>query len=100
MTEATLTREQIVAAFKRGDHVEGEVSISLDELVADDDSWSNLMDLASERLVGSDLLMDISINPVKVNDDGSIVFRVSGDAQMVVESDDLDEDEEGDKDKS
>lgn len=62
-------------------YVSGEVSFDLNELLG---GIENLNDLAGERLIGLDLLEDISYEPLRV-EDGQVVLTVTGDPRQALD---------------
>ena len=69
--------EDIRANLDKEGHISGNVPVSLADVISRD--LEGFIDLVSEKLVGSDLLMDVSYEVVGVNQESGIVIKVSGD---------------------
>jgi hypothetical protein len=63
--------------------ISGEVRISINDLM--NHNISELMDMMSERLTGSPLLADFSFAVLRAEDQ-MIVFQVTGDVSMILET--------------
>lgn len=63
-------------------YIRGEVIVDLSDLI--DSDLEGALDLFSDRLTGSDILMDIAYKALRV-EDGSVVIEVSGDPSMIIE---------------
>ena len=74
----------------RDGFIKGEVRTDPSELISRD--LEGALDMFSEELTGSTLLMDVDYKAVRV-EDGAIVFEVSGDPASIIESLGLDEDD-------
>lgn len=83
-----LTERQIVQAIKNSVPVDGYISaviaVDVSEIV-DAGGLEGFLDLISNRLTGSDLLMDADYDVVGHKGD-ELHFRVSGDASGIVET--------------
>lgn len=75
--------------------VEGLATFDMEDLIGND--LESHGDQIGEKLVGSELLMDVSAKPVSVDPDGSIICRLSGDASEIIDGFDDDERAEYDK---
>lgn len=64
-------------------YISGEVYIDLDDIIRLD--LEGFLDLLSEQLIGSCLLMDINYKISKVDSDGMLVFVVHGDPSMALD---------------
>lgn len=77
--------ESLRAATGYDGYVKGEVYVHLSDII--DNDLEGFLDLISEALVGSTLLMDVNYNVVRVAEDGKLVLEVTGDPSMVYEED-------------
>lgn len=76
---APLTKEQIKARADDDNYIEGVVALKLEELIYNDPA--GFLDILSERLVGTSLLMDIQYDVV--GHDGNILhIKVAGDVSV------------------
>jgi hypothetical protein len=87
--DTPLTPFEIGARADENGWVEGLATFNMDDLIESDLDGHG--DQIGKKLVGSELLMDVSARPVSVTPDGSIVCRLSGDASAVVDGFDEDE---------
>lgn len=84
-----LTPYEIGARADENGWVEGLATFDMSDLI--DNDLDGHGDQIGEKLVGSELLMDVSARPVSVDPDGSIVCRLSGDASAIIDGFDEDE---------
>lgn len=77
--------EEIIAARDENNRVSGYVSVHISDIINRD--LEGFLDLISEKLIGSDLLMDINYDVVGMNrfDPNVLVIRVTGDVSYVIE---------------
>lgn len=78
-----LTPYEIGARASEDGWVEGLATFEMAELI--DNDLEAHGDQIGEKLVGSELLMDVTAHPVSVSPDGSIVCRLSGDASAIID---------------
>lgn len=81
-----LNAAEITERLDEHGHVSGIVAIDLTDLI--DGDLESVLDLLSERLVGSTLGMEIDYSPVHVQDDGVLLMRVTLDPSMVLDDTD------------
>lgn len=93
--ETPLTPYELGARAGSDGWVEGLATFDMDDLIGQDLDTHG--DEIGQKLVGSELLMDVSAKPVSVDPDGSIICRLSGDASAIIEG--FDEDERAEYDK-
>jgi hypothetical protein len=73
------TEDQLYEALSSGKHIQGNVEISPDELINNNEE--GVLDLLSTRLIGSELLSDISYEVIRWNPDTQcLIVKVAGDA--------------------
>lgn len=84
-----LTPYEIGARADEDGRVEGLATFDMDDLL--DSDLDGHGDQIGEKLVGSELLMDVSALPVSVTPEGSIVCRLTGDASAIIDGFDEDE---------
>jgi len=78
--QSPATEDQLYEAVAEGKYVTGVVEITPSDLV--DADYEGLLDLLSERLVGNDLLMDVTYEAIGWNPETKAVkYQVSGDPQ-------------------
>lgn len=87
--ETPLTAYEIGARGGSDGWVEGLATFDMADLIDNDVDGHG--DQIGTKLVGSELLMDVSARPVSVTAEGSIVCKLSGDASAIIESFDEDE---------
>jgi hypothetical protein len=90
--DAPLSAYEIGARADEDGWVEGLATFDMDDLI--DRDLDGHGDQIGEKLVGSELLMDVSAKPVSVTPDGSIVCKLTGDASAIIEG--FDENEAAD----
>jgi len=74
---------QILRLAKKDGFVHAVVAIDIDEINKAD--YEHFLDLISRRLVGSELLQDISYRIVGYKSPGTIHLEVTGDASAIIE---------------
>lgn len=84
-----LTPYELGARADENGWVEGLATFDMDDLI--DRDLDRHGDQIGEKLVGSELLMDVSARPVSVTAEGSIVCRLTGDASAIIDGFDGDE---------
>lgn len=91
-TDLTKVRspQEIIAGRDENNYAEGYVHIKLSD--ATGNTYEDFLDIISEKLVGSDLLMDINYKVVAIAEDDTMVLRVSGDLSSIFELEDMDDD--------
>lgn len=88
--EGPLTEEQMKEMITEDNpYLSGNIIVDQNEMI--DNDLEGFLDLISERLTGSPLLMDIDYKPIDVLEDGRIIFRARGDVSSIL---DLEENEE------
>jgi hypothetical protein len=87
--ETALTPFEIGARAGSDGWVEGLATFEMDDLIGNDLDGHG--DQIGFKLVGSELLMDVSARPVSVTPEGSIICRLSGDASAIIDGFDEDE---------
>jgi hypothetical protein len=78
-----LSAYEIGARADENGWVEGLATFDMDDLI--DRDLDSHGDQIGEKLVGSELLMDVSARPVSVTPDGSIVCKLTGDASAIID---------------
>lgn len=81
-----LTPDEIRARLDAEGYLTGDITVSLDDVI--DLDLEGFVDLCSDRLVGSPLLMAVEYTAVGVHTDGSLIIRVTGDPDAVLDDDD------------
>lgn len=84
-----LTPYEIGARADENGWVEGLATLDMSDLI--DNDLAQHGDQIGEKLVGSELLMDVTARPVSVTPDGSIVCQLSGDASAIIDGFDEDQ---------
>lgn len=84
-----LSAYEIGARADEDGWLEGLATFDMDDLI--DRDLNGHGDQIGEKLVGSELLMDVSAKPVSVTPDGSIVCKLTGDASAIIDGFDEDE---------
>lgn len=84
-----LTPYEIGARADEDGWVEGLATFDMDDLI--DSDLDGHGDQIGQKLVGSELLMDVTARPVSVMPDGSIVCRLTGDASAIIDGFDDDQ---------
>lgn len=84
-----LSAYEIGARADENGWVEGLATFDMGDLI--DSDLEGHGDQIGQKLVGSELLMDVNAQPVSVDVDGSIVCRLTGDASAVIEGFDEDQ---------
>lgn len=74
--------EDIIAARDENNYVTGYVQLHIEDIIHND--YESLLDLLSERLTNSILLMDINYDVVAIKDVNEIIFKVSGDVSAIL----------------
>lgn len=86
---APLSMKQIVLSTTDDNaYIQGNIVVGLNEIIGLD--LDAFLDMLSEKLSGSPLLMDIRCHVIGATNDGSIILHVSGDASEMVELSDDD----------
>ena len=80
------TIEEVLASRDEKNFVEGYVRVTMADIIYRD--YEELLDLIAEKLVGSNLLMEIDYDVVAVEPDNVLVLRVTGDVSAVISDDD------------
>lgn len=80
---APLAPAEIAARLDSDGMVSGLVAVDVSDLI--DGDLEYVLDLLSERLVGSSLGMEIDYQPVHVQDSGALVMRVTLDPSMILD---------------
>lgn len=86
-----MTIEEIKKNRSEDNYVEGIVPISLDQVIHND--FETFLDIISNKLVGSILLMDVNYSVVGHQDEYTILLNVSGDASQIIDDEGEDENE-------
>ena len=81
--------EDVIAARDENNYVEGFISIHISTMI--DNDLEGFLDIISEELVGSNLLMDINYDVVGLEDDNMIILKVRGDASEICSDDEENE---------
>ena len=63
-------------------YIEDNICIDLHTII--DNDLEGFLDIISEKLVGSPLLMDVSYSVVGTTEDGDIILKVSGDVSDII----------------
>jgi hypothetical protein len=87
--DTPLTPYELGARAGSDGWVEGLATFDMDDLIGNDLGGHG--DQIGEKLVGSELLMEVRARPVSVTPEGSIICRLSGNASAIIESFDEDE---------
>lgn len=85
--EQPLTHREIQERWDEDGYVEGIVKVETNALCHN--TFEDILDLLSERMVGSSLLMDIEFKVVGCTGVGILLVKVSGDASEVVRGEEL-----------
>lgn len=93
--DTPLTPYELGARAGSDGWVEGLATFDMDDLIGSD--LESHGDEIGQKLVGSELLMNVSAKPVSVTPDGSIICNLSGDASEIIDG--FDEDERAEYDK-
>ena len=76
--------EEVIESRNKNNYVEGYVQIHISEMI--DNDHEAFLDAISEKLVGSDLLMDVSYDVVGLADEpNELILKVSGDVSTILE---------------
>lgn len=82
-----MTPEEVIAKRDGNNYVEGYVQIHISDII--DNDFESFLDLLSNALVGSDLLMDINYDLVALADEkNEVIFKVTGDISNILETED------------
>ena len=81
--------EEIIASRDENNYVEGYVQVHVSTLI--DNDLEGFLDIISEELIGSDLLMDINYEVVGVEEGNELIIKVTGDVSGVLETEEEDE---------
>lgn len=84
-----LTAYEIGARADENGWVEGLATFEMTDLI--DSDLDGHGDQIGQKLVGSELLMDVSATPVSVTPEGSIICKLTGDASAII--DDFDDEQ-------
>lgn len=86
--------EEVIASRDENNYVEGYIEVHVSTLV--DNDLESFLDIISEELVGSDLLMDVNYSVVGLEDNDMLILKVSGDVSSIIdeEEDNYFDDEE------
>ncbi len=76
--------EEIIASRDENNYVEGYVQVHISTLI--DNDLEGFLDIISEELIGSDLLMDINYEVVGVEEGNELIIKVRGDVSAVLET--------------
>ncbi len=85
---ALKSADEILAARDENNYVEGFIQIHVSDLI--DNDYETFLDIISENLVGSDLLMDVNYEVVALAGKeypNELILKVSGDASTILEPD-------------
>ena len=85
-----LTIEQMQELSKNdpNGYIEGVISFDLKDAI--DNDFEGFLDIISEALTGTDILMDLNYSVVGAGPDGSIHLKVSGDPSSILGEEDDD----------
>lgn len=78
---------EILALRDENNYVEGYIRIHINDMI--DNDYEGFLDFISEKLVGSDLLMDVNYEVVaqaKKMFPNELILKVTGDASTIIES--------------
>ena len=78
-----ISADEILASRDENNYVEGYVKLHISEVI--DSDLELFLDLLSNNLVGSDLLMDINYEVVALAEKDTLVFKVTGDVSNIIE---------------
>lgn len=75
--------EEVIASRDKDNYVEGYVMVHISDLI--DNNLEGFLDIISEKLVGSDLLMDINYEIVGYRESNTLILKVSGDVSNIID---------------
>ena len=76
---------EVLASRDENNRVEGYIQIHISDII--DNDYEGFLDAISEKLVGSDLLMDVNYDVVGLADEpNELILKVSGDVSMILEN--------------
>ncbi len=78
--------EEIIASRDENNYVEGYITVHISDLI--DNNLDSFLDIISEKLVGSVLLMDVTYDVVGFEEDNMIVLKVRGDVSNIISEED------------
>ena len=76
--------EEVIASRDENNYVEGYVQVHISTLI--DNDLERFLDIISEELIGSDLLMDVNYEVVGVEEENELIIKVRGDVSAVLET--------------
>lgn len=78
-----MTYEEIKENMDDNCFIKGNIVINLSEII--DNDFEGFLDIISNRLVGSPLLMDINYNVVGCENGDVLIIQVRGDVSNIIE---------------
>jgi len=84
-----MTIDEIKQTRNEDNYVDGIVAVALCDII--DNNLAGFLDILSEKLVGSPLLMDVNYDVVGTVADYGILIRVVGDVSSILDMEDDDE---------
>lgn len=78
-----LSKEKMIQNKNEDGYIEGKVMVHLSDII--DNDLEGFLDLISEKLTGSPLLMDINYDVVDGTAEGCIIIKVRGDVSEILE---------------
>jgi hypothetical protein len=85
------TLSEIIDNLDENGFLYGEVVLDLDDII--ETNPDDFLDLLSEGLVGSELLLDVDYRALRTTNDGEVVIGVYGDPRVVISDLQSEEDE-------
>lgn len=86
LTKPLSMKQMILATSEDGHYVGGNIVVDTSDIIGLD--LDGFLDLLSERLTGSPLLMDTRYKLIDATDSGEAIFHVMGDASEILEFND------------
>lgn len=77
------TPKEVIASRDKNNYVTGYIRLHVSDII--DNDLEGFIDVISEKLIGSDILMDVNYDIIAMEDANSFIVRVSGDVSAVLE---------------
>lgn len=82
-SQQPLSKEKMMQNKNENGYIEGKVMVHLSDII--DNDLEGFLDLLSEKLIGSPLLMDINYDVVDSTAEVCIIIKVRGDVPEILE---------------